>query len=757
MINSTGSIDEAGVEKLIDAAYADDGRLSATERKSLREVLVGYKDQIESTEARTKLDNFLSMTHGTLRDSARLYAEDGAISTAEAGQIRNLVAADNSISRAEKLTIKAMMGFYAPKLEPGAKQLLSDLIDSPLPAATSLPWQANRTQESAFQSRFASLDAPQKKATLELLDLLSQDKLPENHKAQIRDALQPLGQEGSMKVGRTLNALGVYLPGIRDKAPGAEDATARLKHVFMGKYDDDEAQSTYVQDMIRTAKSEGFKVILQVESYTDVNALKRRIASDMPDIQSVADLEQYCEIKAARRSGYMWAEDNKWLTADGKEIKTTPSISESVYHKTSSFTTALKLEPTEAGYAEEGHHTAGHSIVDTETTKYPSGVIDEGSLQGAVTQRREHLSAEALAEATGKKITTTRTYNEGGNMLVGTKPNGEPYAIVGRDGVLMSVFHLEERYRANPGEVPEFAPANIAAKRQSMTFDEGKVNRIATRLEAAGEIPRNTRPETRLEMAKDFMAKMDITQDIFADDVGVAKENLIFVPQPEFHIDMHMRPLAPGQLLLNDFDACKKLLEKALAKAAPNSWEAMEIHSMLDHNEHSKKAMGPVIDFIAKRCEDAGLEVIRTAGVMEGQFPEAWIETDSDIGRFLRLREDKVYTRTELGEALAKRFGNRLGPSEKQQIDWQLDEAFTRHVNFMNGVPATRPGTNHVFYMTNHTSIEPLREAFTEVMSERGVQNIYWLGNDGEGGESSRSAAENSLMQSGGLDCRENH
>jgi hypothetical protein len=89
-------------------------------------------------------------------------------------------------------------------------------------------------------------------------------------------------------------------------------------------------------------------------------------------------------------------------------------------------------------------------------------------------------------------------------------------------------------------------------------------------------------------------------------------------------------------------------------------------------------------------------------------------------------------------------------------MDWILDTLFTRHVNFMNAIPATKNGSNEQYYMTNYTSIKPLRKAYENYLKKRGVESVQWVGDDG-GGKGDRSSSEMSLDAQGGLDCRENH
>jgi hypothetical protein len=114
-------------------------------------------------------------------------------------------------------------------------------------------------------------------------------------------------------------------------------------------------------------------------------------------------------------------------------------------------------------------------------------------------------------------------------------------------------------------------------------------------------------------------------------------------------------------------------------------------------------------------------------------------------------------TREELGEALLKKKPPGA-PDDKfrSEVDGILDELYTRHVNFMNAIPGTTDGTNEQFYMTNSTSIGPLKNAYEKYLKDKGIESVHWVGDDG-GGEGNRSRSEQSLQLMGGLDCRENH
>ena len=118
----------------------------------------------------------------------------------------------------------------------------------------------------------------------------------------------------------------------------------------------------------------------------------------------------------------------------------------------------------------------------------PSGTCGIIDLAGG--SARRHLSAAALAKETGKKVVTTRTYNEGGNMLAGTLPQRSALRCDRAERGAGVGSHLEEKYKANPADVPEFDGADLAKHVGTMTFDATEVSQTVLQLDAAGRIPK---------------------------------------------------------------------------------------------------------------------------------------------------------------------------------------------------------------------------------------------------------------------------
>jgi hypothetical protein len=662
-------------------------------------------------------------------------------------------------------------------------------------------------------------------------------KVAKETREKIRQSFSKLDDAEKMTIGRELNKLGIYLPNLNENSPGAEDASARIKRVHMAAYDWGSDQADYVRDLIVQAKEQNFKVAIQIKGSADpdstkreaenkklVDDLKAQIAADLPAaVGSAAErkklLDDHVDILPADEDDWVWAEDNKWISVDGKTIRKVPDISMASMSKAQLFATARPLGKGDAGFAREGAHTAGQPHRDAPTADKPEGLVPEWAFQGKVKEweyglagrppktfgptdpgEREsppHISAEALGKAIDEEkakrgdkektdVKPTMTYNEGGNMLVGTFPDGQPYAVIGRDGLLFSVFHLQEQFDKDPKKVEKFAPKKVderlAEMEKASAFSKAELEDTVKRLEVVYSNPPTPLPSTatakqedeykkaqkqfekekkefdtdKVKFAKKFLAKMDIVKDYFAEDTQVPREKLIFVAQPDFHIDMHMRPVAPGKMMVNDYAENIKLIDEALKETPIEPWEKKQLESMRKHAEEMQKVMAPVIDEIVRQSEAKGLKVEREAGVLEGEVDEVTVGKSSAEGVLLGLSADKKFTRPDLEVALIAAYPG--GPTAKQRAKIKdfLDQAFVRHANFMNSIPGTKDGTNQQFYMTNYTSIGPLRKAYEKRLKAKGVEEVRWMGDDG-GGQGTMSASERSLQKSGGLDCRENH
>ncbi len=192
-----------------------------------------------------------------------------------------------------------------------------------------------------------------------------------------------------------------------------------------------------------------------------------------------------------------------------------------------------------------------------------------------------------------------------------------------------------------------------------------------------------------------FLAMMAISQRLMAQELKVAERDLVILAQPGFHLDMAMRPLTDGRILLNDHGASAALIEQVLAEGGSLSESERQAlrQSVTDLRQQSAR-WHKIHALIRQQLSDAGLTPIATPGVFS-------------VGK--------------------------------------------RPVNWMNGIMGTR---QQPFYITNAASIAPLNQAFAAWL-QREVAGLtpYFVGQAASNNREEFNQAEALLRGSGGLDC----
>ncbi len=450
------------------------------------------------------------------------------------------------------------------------------------------------------------------------------------------------------------------------RGPAAEDLSSRMKTVWMPGLADP-VQGVYVASMARLGAELGFHLVASAPPSVPMANIARYLtnATGLP----VERLDQVVDIVREDEFSSVWGEDRHILTnataTRPVKVLVPPRVSDDTFTKAIAFT------------SDEGYHP------------YRDG------FQGAVSDRREDVDARATARQLGREVINTRSYIEGGNLLGGTTSDGEAFALIGRDSLVLSAFHLDAQGAFSSRAVD----AKVREMERSGRLTQRDVEVTAQKLALADRATSWWAPTSvnasHYREAAPFLAKLELTKDIIANDIDLPVDRVAFVTQPEFHIDMHMRPLAPGEILVQHPAACMQLIEEALADPRLQSWESNELRAMYQTAAEEQRVMGHVYDQIIREVEDAGLLAIPAPGVFSGY----------------------------------------------------------RLANFMNAVPGTTQN-DQTYFLTNASSIKPLERAFERFVKALGVDRVEFLGGEG-GGPRSYSASEESLELAGGLDCRE--
>lgn len=264
-----------------------------------------------------------------------------------------------------------------------------------------------------------------------------------------------------------------------------EDLTRRVSimHVAVVNYTD----AAFAQYLARIGQVEGFSVVARLA----------------PSNEWADHLGHVPSLKTITVPGveYVWTEDIAEIGLD-RSVRMTARFGDRALLRRSLFVDRIRRFGSDVTAAEleafrQLPEVPGHPPGELSRElirRFPDILF---TIQGVVERDQGQEVAAAIAAARGIDLREATTYLEGGNVLLGTLPNGEPYALVGRDSVAVS-HALLERHAGH------------------------MVNEVDVKLAIAG-------------------------------DLGVGATRLFLVEQPGvFHLDMAMTLLAPGTVLMND-------------------------------------------------------------------------------------------------------------------------------------------------------------------------------------------------------------
>jgi hypothetical protein len=507
--------------------------------------------------------------------------------------------------------------------------------------------------------------------------------------------------------------------------PSTEDASSALNEFYIPDNRYTRNIQGYVIDLIKLAYQMESKVIITTSDYqtgslshskderdailnNSLNKRKQAIIDYLREENDEIDYSNTLEVRVSNEN-IKWGEDNKWLSSDGQSLFLPAYISNRAIRKTIFFTRV-------PDQAIEGVHSTGlddtQDLVESAQTDF----------QGQVAMRQLQRGAESKPESFGVEkgnVNIMRVYSEGGNQLIGRLQDGTPYAIFGRDSLLMSTFYLIETYQSNPEVVPEFSRDKLKARffqLLSNNISMRELDDTATKLIKVNEdqpdnegIKITDSTDVKRSKALLFLTQMDVTKDIFAKEYGISRQYIAFVPQQAFHIDMFMRPMKPGTLLINDENENQTLLQEALFLG--NDAEKLIFQKMLSRSEQRQRLLDPILVETRNAISHIeGLELVSFPGVFD--------------------------TAKEKDE---KRF----------------------KVNFMNSIVGNRSlGTKEYVYLTNHSSLVSLRNAFIAYMNTHYPDfAVRFLGSKiiNRRNNEYSTAELNITFSNGGLDCIEIH
>ncbi len=256
-------------------------------------------------------------------------------------------------------------------------------------------------------------------------------------------------------------------------------------------------------------------------------------------------------------------------------------------------------------------------------------------------------AASDLAKTLGLPLKKLRSVIEGGNLFLGRDNQGNPYALLGEDAL-----HDTEKVLRHEGE------------------------------------PENGIQEKAFKM--------------LAEDLNVAPSNLHIIPQPNFHLDVALRPLNYPVVLLHDPELSQSLLHEAMRQSSnPQEIRSLSrVQAILDEGFSKRKYA--TVDEVEKSLQDKGFQVIRVPGVLPGE---------------------------------GARYGN------------------PQPTNLLNAIVHQRPN-GELAYLTNESQFPTLNRLFEAELKKKvpQVKTVYFVAGRRYGSDGSNYLGD-TLQRGGGLHC----
>lgn len=265
-------------------------------------------------------------------------------------------------------------------------------------------------------------------------------------------------------------------------------------------------------------------------------------------------------------------------------------------------------------------------------------------------------------------------YFEGGNMFIVTGPDGKARVICGQDNLIIThqmmrlsgLFREKSSEKFNKGDylsnlysegrIPALIleiGKKIAADISSKTV-ENTLSEMASMGLVATEVMMNEEQRQKgKEIAVNYLAQRKfIEETLIPKDLKVEADQMVYLPQIDYHLDCLMAPGPHGTILLQDYEQSILMLQSVKKKLTDRKDQELA-DEFIDITKRDKEKVKGIMQKTRQMLEQAGLTVIPTPGAFFG---------------------------------LSK-------PDENKKI------------NFFNAITGFSPKTNHFYYIVGGTSM----------------------------------------------------
>lgn len=231
------------------------------------------------------------------------------------------------------------------------------------------------------------------------------------------------------------------------------------------------------------------------------------------------------------------------------------------------------------------------------------------SVHGAVSQGNRQRLLISRACRLGEPVREANSHIEGGNMLTGTLPDGQGYALVGKDSVAVTRLLMEQELGRRVGQ------------REAL--------------------------------------------QTIAKDLGIAPEHCHAIEQPgEFHLDMRILCAAPGQVVVNDARAAYQVQSQWMRESYQAARTRMTPKKWRQRGKRLEKQLAKMRGVAQRRSrlEEKAVKDLRRAGLQVERMPAVFVDPRNpsrDIANFVNGRGGT--------NAQGERFFIGLGSSSKME------------------------------------------------------------------------------------------
>jgi hypothetical protein len=181
-----------------------------------------------------------------------------------------------------------------------------------------------------------------------------------------------------------------------------------------------------------------------------------------------------------------------------------------------------------------------------------------------------------------------------------------------------------------------------------------------------------TQKKNGIDIAAEYLSQIQFTKQIIAMSFSLKPEQMFFIPQLDYHLDIFLRPGPNGSIFVQDFSFCVKLLGE-IANCETLSLTCLDkamLQRYINTAEKLDRELGPLCSKVKEILSKAGLCVIPAPGLFYDVSPDLLDSIHPDEALTFNLNflnaitgwssKTKSYYYLAMGAGVGDRLGSTL-------------------------------------------------------------------------------------------------